>query len=110
MKRNSDKNKYIDVDETLIKRSENNNYDFILDGKMFIINKILVNKIKEWHKDGYYIVIWTSNALGESWARQVCRKLKINKYVNKKLFKPQEIIDDSPLNEWYFKFTNPNDF
>lgn len=112
--KNKDNNIFIDVDETLIRdcvNDETPDITIILNNESFPkkINHELINKIKK-DSEKKYIIVWTSNSFGEIWAKTVIAELQIEKYIDLTLFKPTEIIDDSPIHDWFINFKKPNIF
>lgn len=90
----NDKIIYVDVDWTLLIPSED---DLIIPDSP---NVPLVEKIKEWYKDGYTIVVWTSNSRGVVRAEEAVILCQLEDYVDFCLPKPYKIVDDDHL-EYY---------
>lgn len=109
LKKSSNKNIYCDVDETLVRKPEDDeDPDILIDfqgkKKARKINYKLVERLKKESKDTF-IVVWTSNSHGEEWAKAVVRQLGLEDYIDLALFKVTKIIDDdSPRNHWYLDF------
>lgn len=112
--KNKNNNIFIDVDETLIRDCESHetaDIIFEINNEKFAkkINLDLIQDIKQLSKNKF-IIIWTSNSHGEEWAQKIVQELNLTEFVDLTLFKPIEIIDDSPLHEWFIKIKKPNRF
>lgn len=84
---------YIDVDETLILRPDDNS-------SIQTPNLKLIKKIKEWKEQGRSIIVWTSNAEGVEHAYWAVKFCEIEDLVDLILPKPHVIVDDDHLEHY----------
>lgn len=88
---------YFDVDETLInwypKESE-----IIIDGYPMGINTDVINYLKQCHRKGCTVCVWSQG--GSSWAKEVVEALNLQQYVDVCLSKPHEHVDDLIQTIW----------
>lgn len=57
-----------------------------------------IQLLKDFHKKGTKIVVWSY--AGGKWGEQVCKALKLDKYVDLYLDKPEFYVDDLESDEW----------
>lgn len=101
MKVFDDKIIYVDIDETLL-IPENGCFE------PSIINKELVELLKEYKSKGWTIACWTSNPKGVEWVQEIVHRARIESIVDLALKKPFKIIDDDHLE--YYDIIDPITF
>lgn len=93
----------VDMDDTIVMHdlSEYQPRETISYGPGDIVvspNQKNINLLVKLYKLDYTIVAWSRT--GSDWARAVCQKLDIDKYVSLYMTKPMFYIDDVPADGW----------
>lgn len=57
-----------------------------------------IKMLKEFHKKGVQVIAWSF--AGAQWAEKVCKALKLDRYVDLFLTKPEYYFDDLDSREW----------
>jgi phosphoserine phosphatase len=97
---------YFDVDDTLLewkscRKNAKNAVRIENNGHVFYKRAIVPNVegLKAHSLAGHLVVIWSAG--GSSWAETVVRALKLQKYVNVILTKPDYYYDDKEVSHWF---------
>jgi len=96
---------YFDVDDTLLKwescsKHENNAVKVINNGHTFYKQAIYPNveALKDHSQAGHVVVVWSAG--GVEWAESVIHALRLEKYVDIVLTKPDWYYDDKEADHW----------
>ena len=96
---------YFDVDDTLLewktcKRSDKDAVKIVNNGHTFYKKAIVPNVegLKAHSLAGHLVVVWSAG--GATWAETVVRALKLQKFVNVILTKPDYYYDDKTADHW----------
>lgn len=96
---------FVDVDDTLLMHTFNENYcsrtiSIKLNGRVFVgsPNDTNIAMLKKFYNLGYDVYVWSRT--GESWAKAVSKKLKLQAYVKAYLTKPDFYLDDKEVANW----------
>ena len=99
---------YFDVDDTLLewktcKKTDKNAIKVVNNGHTFYKRAIYpnINGLKAHFLAGHLVVVWSAG--GSSWAETVIKALKLQKYVNVILTKPDFYYDDKEVSHWFPK-------
>ena len=69
------------------------------------LNHPLIKKLREWHSEGWTLIVWTSNYDGSSHAKEWVEKCGLEDIVFSVQIKPFKIVDDDTLE--YYKVIDP---
>lgn len=64
----------------------------------FIVKTPIVNKVKQHHLQGHYVIVWSQ--AGHEWAETVIKALGLEESVDLLMTKPKWAYDDLPIEEW----------
>lgn len=72
--------------------------DIEINGAKLRTNRRNVERIKEMHVKGQYVIVWS--AAGYDWAAKVVNALELTQYVDMVMTKPRWYYDDLDSSEW----------
>ena len=91
-----------DVDDTLIRLDKpkhlKDSDGVVIDGNRYWLHYKHIEKLKEKFNQGFGVLVWSQS--GDEWADKVIRELKLENFVHLAMTKPEECVDDIPVNEW----------